>query len=92
MLFITSKFVLYQIRRQNTSFPASGYGPLYHRNIEYGKIHTFSINQGNYNAHTTLSDRTKDDLHWWLENLSDMHKANSAFTLFKRFQFRCIKI
>ena len=34
-------------------FPASAYGPLYYRNIEYDKTHVLTINQGNYNAHMT---------------------------------------
>ena len=52
-----------------STFPASAYGPLYYRNIEYDKTHALSINQGNYYAYMTLSDGTKDGLHWWLQNL-----------------------
>ena len=57
-----------------STFPASAYGPLYYRNIECDKTHALSLNQGNYNAYITLSDGAKDDLHWWLQNISDMYK------------------
>ena len=36
-----------------STFPASAYGPLYYRNIEYNKTHALTINQGNYNVHMT---------------------------------------
>ena len=67
------------------SFPASGYGPFYHRNIER-TINAFKIANGDYDNHMCLSEQAKSDINWWLENIDTMfapiHLSRIAYTIY----------
>ena len=55
-----------------TAFPASMYGPLYFRNLEKDKNLGLNNANGNYNGYTTISESSKHEMLWWIENLPHM--------------------
>ena len=67
------------------SFLASGYGPLYYRNIER-KINALKIANGDFDKHMCLSEQAKSDINCWLENIDTMfapiHLPPIAYTIY----------
>ena len=66
------------------AFPASMYGPLYFRNLEKDKNLGLNNVNGNYNGYTTISESSKHEMRWWIENLPHMfnvinHKTPSVY-------------
>ena len=55
------------------AFPASKYGPLYYRCLEYDKSSALKENKGDYEAHSQLSDGSKQELLWWRLNIDSMY-------------------
>ena len=53
-----------------STFSAVEYGPLYYRELEKEKIVAFKQNQGNFEACMKITKPMKEDLRWWIENLS----------------------
>ena len=54
------------------AFPASMYGSLYFRNLEKDKNLGLNNANGNYNGYTTISESSKHEMLWWIQNLPHM--------------------
>ena len=67
------------------AFPGVQFGPLYYRQIELDRAQALKLNKWNYEAHMQLSQRAKDDLLWWIQNVTDSSKpvsmGNPDFTI-----------
>lgn len=57
-----------------SSLPGVQYGPLFYRSIEVDKNEALKANRGCFEAHMTLSQGSKTDLHWWIANLPTADK------------------
>ena len=68
------------------SLPASVFGPLYYRNTERDKINALKIANGDFDKQMRLSEQTKSDINWWLENIDTMfaplHLPPIAYTIY----------
>ena len=53
-----------------STFSAVEYGPLYYRELEKEKIVALKQNKGNFEACMMITKTMKEDLRWWIENLS----------------------
>lgn len=52
------------------AFPAVQWGPLYYRQLEKDKSEALKCNEGNFEALITLSDAGREELEWWIENIT----------------------
>ena len=52
-----------------SSFHGTAYGPLFHRDLEMAKTEALKLKRGNYDATMVLSDDTRTELQWWVDNL-----------------------
>ena len=59
------------------AFPASMYGPLYFRNLEKDKNLGLNNANGNYNGYTTISESSKHEMLWWIQNLPHMFNVTN---------------
>ena len=59
------------------AFPGVEFGPLYYRKLDNDKSTALKINRGNYEAKTILSEQSKLDLKWWIENIENNCKKIS---------------
>ena len=71
------------IGKLEAAFPASMCGPLHSSNLEKDKTVTLERENGNYEAYITLSNSSKQEVQWWMENLPHMfnvihHKTPSV--------------
>ncbi|KAK7109102.1 hypothetical protein V1264_013207 [Littorina saxatilis] len=57
------------------SFPAVRYGPLFYRKLESVKKAALKKEKGNYDSCTVLSVTAKDELSWWIENVSTAYNV-----------------
>lgn len=57
-----------------STFSAVEYGPLFYRNIEREKIAALRLFQGDFNSKMFISDAMKQDLQWWIKNLSSQKR------------------
>ena len=48
---------------------ASLYGPLFYRHLEGDKLPALNLNNGNFDACLTLSERSKSGIAWWKDNV-----------------------
>ena len=53
-----------------SALPASKFGALYYRNLEKEKIQALKQNCGNFDSKMTLSNLSKSDLKWWIQNIN----------------------
>lgn len=51
------------------SFSAVEYGPLFYRSLEMDKIKALKENNGNFDAMLSISEKSKSELFWWIENV-----------------------
>lgn len=56
-------------------FPASTYGFLYTRQLEYEKTQSLRLVNGNFSAAMQLSDLARQDIQWWLDNLDIQNRS-----------------
>ena len=54
-----------------SSFPAVQFGKLHYRRLEKQKILSLKDAKGDFNAPIILNDASKQDIWWWVNNLSD---------------------
>lgn len=66
----TIRYVAKVIGHIISALPASKYGALHYRNLEKEKIKALKQNCGNFDAKMTLSDLSKQDLKWWIQNIN----------------------
>ncbi|XP_077989926.1 uncharacterized protein LOC144444386 [Glandiceps talaboti] len=52
-----------------SNFPGAQYGPLHYRSLEIDKTEALKAKAGNFDARMALSDLSKKDLQWWIENI-----------------------
>ena len=52
------------------TFPAIQYGRLFYRQLEIDKAQALKRSAGNFRSKMTLSQTSKQDLHWWLKNIN----------------------
>ena len=68
------------------SFPGVMFGRLYrYRQLEIEKVAALKQNNGNFEVNMQLSDIARSDLHWWIENVTNLSNTVIHGTL-----FRCI--
>ena len=60
------------LKKITSSFPASKFGRVHHKNLEYCKIKALKQNRNNFNAEICLS-KAKDDVRWWRDGLDRMY-------------------
>ena len=69
-----------------SSFPAVNLAKLFYRPIDNEKTEALKLNNGNYEAKMKLSDQAKDDLQWWIDNVTRSHgnivETTPDFTIF----------
>ena len=53
-----------------SSFPAVQFGRLHYRALERDKIEALKFKKGNFDKKMTISSAGKDDIYWWLNNIS----------------------
>ena len=56
------------------AMPGVQYANIYYRMIDNDKIAALKQNRGNFEAHMTLSQQSKQDLKWWIANLPTAYK------------------
>ena len=54
----------------SSSFPAVQFGRLHYRALERDKIEALKFKKGNFDKKMTISSSGKDDIYWWLNNIS----------------------
>ena len=57
-----------------SSLPAVQFGTLYHRRLEINKITAIRQNQGDYDAAVNLSEHSKVELLWWINNITQSQR------------------
>lgn len=70
----TIRFIAKLVGTLISTFPAVKYGPLYYRNIDMCKNRALACNQGSYSAMMTLDEKSKDELSWWINNITGSSK------------------
>ena len=60
-----------------SALPASKFGALYYRNLEKEKIQALKQNCGNFDSKMTLSNLSKSDLKWWIQNINKMKTGST---------------
>ena len=58
-----------------SSFPGVQFGELYYRNLEKDKILALQISKGNYDSPMYLSNESRSDLTWWVNNVDSSFKT-----------------
>ena len=58
-----------------SSLPATDYGALYYRQLELNKIKALRSSCGNFDALMKLSEGSKVELQWWIENITHTQKS-----------------
>lgn len=51
------------------AFNAISIGPLYYRSLERDKVRALNENDDNYDGNINLSDQSKEEIVWWIENI-----------------------
>ena len=54
----------------SSSFPAVQFGRLHYRALERDKIEALKFKKGNFDKKMTISSAGKDDIYWWLNNIT----------------------
>ena len=62
-----------------SSFPGVQFGELYYRNLEKDKILTLQISKGNYDSPMYLSNESRSELTWWVNNVDSSFKKLILF-------------
>jgi hypothetical protein len=57
-----------------SSFIAVKYGPLHYRYLDHDKTTALKANKGNYNKNMVISEKGREDIQWWIENI--LHSFN----------------
>ena len=50
------------------------FAPLYHRQLEIEKIQALKCNAGSFDATIVLSDKARENILWWIDNLHSQYK------------------
>ena len=58
-----------------SSLPATDYGALYYRQLELSKIKALRFSCGNFDALMNLSEGSRVELKWWIDNITHSHKS-----------------
>ena len=70
---VTIREVASLIGKFVSNLPASLYGPLHYRSLEYDKNKALKLAKGNYEAKMTISDMGLADILWWKNNIATMY-------------------
>ena len=57
-----------------SNFPGAQYGPLHYRALELDKTKALARNKGNYKSHMQISNTSKAELTWWVENMRHVNR------------------
>ena len=68
---ITVRMVSRFIGNLTASFEAVPFGRLYYRNLEFCKTRSLGVNKYNFDGPCTLSDESKREIKWWIDNIRD---------------------
>ena len=81
----TIRFLAKVIGNLVACFPATTYGQLFYRQLEYIKIKELNWNQGNYDAELRVPKSMKITMNWWIDNLDSaavrIHRGNPELTI-----------
>ena len=58
-----------------SSLPATDYGALYYKQLELNETKALRSSCGNFDALMNLSEGSKAELLWWIENSTHSHKS-----------------
>ena len=58
-----------------SSFSAVEFAPLHYRCIEKAKINALKVSKGNFDAIMSISYEMKNELLWWINNLSTQKRS-----------------
>ena len=64
-----------------SSFPASKFGRLHYRNLEYCKTNAMKQNTNNFDTIICLSGEAKDDIGWLTNSIDRIHNNITVLTL-----------
>ena len=76
--FPTIRSVAQIVGSMVAAFAGVQFGPLYYRQLEIDRANALKMNRGNYETHMELSQRAKDDLLWWINNVADSSRPVSV--------------
>ena len=71
---ITVRDVAHVIGLLVSSLPAVQFGELYYRRLQINKIAALRQNQGDYDAVMNLSEHSKAELLWWINNITQSQR------------------
>ena len=71
---ITVRDVAHVIGLLVSSLPAVQFGDLYYRRLEINKITALRQNQGDFDAVMNLSEHSKGELLWWINNITQSQR------------------
>lgn len=74
---LTIRDVAQLVGRMVGSFPGVEYGKLYYRILDNEKSRAITLSKGDFDATMTLSDRAKQDIAWWRDNIHCTYKLIS---------------
>ena len=57
-----------------SSFPGVEQGPLHYREMEKAKTEALKLSKGDFDSHMTITPSMKNDLTWWINNLSEQSR------------------
>ena len=72
--YVTVRDVAHVIGLLVSSLPAVQFGALYYRRLELNKITALRQNQGDYDAVMNLSEHSKAELLWWINNITQSQR------------------
>ena len=78
---ITVRDVAHVIGLSVSSLPAVQFGDLYYRRLEINKITALRQTQGDYDAVMNLSEHSKAELLWWINNIAQSQRLLLTLTL-----------
>ncbi|CAC5380671.1 unnamed protein product [Mytilus coruscus] len=74
---VTIRDLAQVIGKMVASEPGVKYAPLYFKDLEHFKDKSLKGNQGNFDAIIELDIRSKELLHWWIDNIMFSYKSMS---------------
>jgi hypothetical protein len=71
---LTIRHLASVIGKLTSCFPGVQYGPFHYRCLQYDKNAALRQNKGNFDRLMVLSENSKSELRWWIENIHHSYK------------------
>jgi len=72
---VTIQFLAEIVGMMVATFPANKYGPLYYRLLDNEKTAALKHSLGNFKSKMILSNESRSDIKWWIDNIYDVSKT-----------------